>query len=196
MEFLTRNTYKGWFKSFMRYIILALSLLLAALIIAAGCAKQPDYLGAPPGLPKSDDASAYMKVTIYYPDKDALAKETHDIPKKPDRIKAALEVLFENKPNNSNINSVVPDGVKILGVKVEKDLAIINFNRNILLFNDDKKGQNLLLSAIVSTASGAGQGRIRLVKFQVEGKEKGRIDGKDVQNFWGDVTLKQQPWKI
>ncbi len=196
MKLLTRNTYKGWFKSFMRYIILALSLLLAALIIAAGCAKQPNYLGAPPGLPKSDDASAYIQVTIYYPDKDALAKETHDIPKKPDRIKAALEVLFENKPNNSNINSVVPDGVKILGVKVEKDLAIINFNRNILLFNDDKKGQDLLLSAIISTASDAGRGRIKLVKFQVEGKEKGQIDGRDVQNFWGDVTLKQQPWKI
>lgn len=180
----------------MRYIIIALSLLLSTSILAVSCAKQPGYLSAPPGLPKSDDAKNYMQVTIYYPDKDALAKETHDIPKKPNRIKAALEVLFENKPNNSNINSIIPDGIKVLGVKMKKGLAIINFNRNILLFNDGKKGQYLLLSAIVATASDAGQGQIKLVKFQVEGKEKGQIGGKDIQNFWGDVTLKQQPWKI
>ncbi len=31
--------------------------------------------------------------------------------------------------------------------------------------------------------------------FTVEGKDRGTIDGKDIQDFWGAISLQGQPWK-
>jgi len=178
----------------MRYLVLLFSFLLILSAAATGCSRQPSYLGAPKDLPKSDAASNYMDVDIFYPDGDALSRETHEIPKAPDKIKAALDVLFQAKPNNGNIIPIMPENVKVLSTKVENGLLTINFNKNILFFDADKNAQDLLLAAIVSTARQSAS--IRQVKFLVEGKDKGQIDGKDIEKFWGDVSLKDQPWKL
>ncbi|HZD59194.1 MAG TPA: GerMN domain-containing protein [Anaerolineae bacterium] len=178
----------------MRYFSISVLLLLALSILLGGCVKEPDYLGEPEGLPKSSAQENYMEVTIYYPDRDALAVETHEIPKEPNVVKAALNTLFDGRPNNSNVIPVLPTDVKVLDVKIKNDLAIINFNRNILFFEEDKATQELLLAAITSTARQTE--KIKRVKFQVEGKEKGTIAGKDIKTFWGDVSLKGQPWKL
>jgi hypothetical protein len=37
---------------------------------------------------------------------------------------------------------------------------------------------------------------VKFVRFTVEGKEEGSIGGKDVEKFWGTVSLKGQPWKV
>ncbi|MDI6716577.1 MAG: GerMN domain-containing protein [Actinomycetota bacterium] len=182
----------------MKHIILALAALLILLSAAVmGCSSEPSYLQAPKDLPKSDSQKDFMEVVVFYPDNDAIARETHEVAKQPNKIKAALNEIFTVKPYNDNISPVIPDNVKVLDVKVKNGTAIVDFNRNILSFDVLKDSQELLLAAILSTIRQANQaGDIKEVKFQVEGKEKGIIDGKDIENFWGDITLKQQPWKL
>ncbi|MHB8842387.1 MAG: GerMN domain-containing protein [Candidatus Aquicultor sp.] len=177
----------------MRYLAATLTVVALLSLIVTGCATEPSYLAAPPDLPKTDAPNNYMQIVVYYPDKDALAKEVHEVPKEADRVKAALDILFESKPNNGNIMAVMPENVKVLGTKIDNNMITINFNRNILNFSGNKSSQDLLLMAIISTAKQSNS--LKQFKFQVEGKEKGQIDGKDVEKFWGGVTLKDQPWK-
>ncbi len=178
----------------MRYLAATLTVAALLALVVTGCATEPSYLAAPPDLPKTDASNNYMQIVIYYPDKDALAKEVHEVPREADRVKAALDILFEGKPNNSNILPVMPENVKVLGIKIDNAMVTINFNRNILNFSGNKSSQDLLLMAIISTAQQSNS--LKQFKFQVEGKEKGRIDGKDIEKLWGGVTLREQPWKI
>jgi len=178
----------------MRYLTAMLTVVALLLIVVAGCGTEPSYLAAPTDLPKTDASNNYMQIVVYYPDKDALAKEVREVPRETDKVKAALDILFEGKPNNGNIMPVMPENVKVLGTRIDNNTVTINFNRNILNFSGNKSSQDLLLMAIISTAQQSNS--LKQFKFQVEGKEKGRIDGKDVEKFWGGVTLKDQPWKI
>lgn len=178
----------------MRYLAAVLTVVAVLSIIVTGCATEPSYLAAPADLPETDASNNYMQIVVYYPDRDALAREVHEVPREADRVKMALDILFEGKPNNSNILPVMPENVKVLGTKIDNNMVTINFDRNILNFSGNKSSQDLLLMAIISTAQQSNS--LKQFKFQVEGKEKGRIDGKDIEKFWGGVTLKDQPWKI
>jgi hypothetical protein len=34
------------------------------------------------------------------------------------------------------------------------------------------------------------------VRFTVEGKDKGTLDGKKIEDFWGAISLQGQPWDV
>jgi hypothetical protein len=73
-------------------------------------------------------------------------------------------------------------------------MAIVNFERSVLDFEAPEINQQLVVAAVVKTLEQFPE--INQVKFQVEGLETGKIDDKDVEDFWGDVTLRSQPWKV
>lgn len=165
-------------------LFVALTLAISALTLAAGCGRaKNDPLGAPTDLPKGDTAS----VKVYYPVEGSMAAETHVIEKTNNMPKAALDELFKLKPDNNSLRPVLP-ATKVLSVVVKNDgEAVVDFDRRVLDFKASKEEQSLAAAAIASTL-GEFQG-IKKVRFTVEGKNSGAIDGKDIERFWGDVNI-------
>lgn len=164
-------------------------LLLAGII--GGCRSRPSYLDAPKDT--APKGVRPVKVFIYYPDRGALTREDHEVPRSENLPLTTLRELFRLTPNNNWVKPKLPKGVRVLGVVVKDGRATVNFDRKILEFDATPEEQTLAVMAIVSTLTGFKE--IDSVVFQVEGRQKGKIGGKDVERFWGSVTLEQQPWK-
>ncbi len=169
----------------------SLRALLTILLILAtgGCQRQRVEL---PPMPKEESTKT---VTLYCPNPEGLIGEDRDIPKSDYKPKKVLERLIIKKDikYRGPFKPFLPLETEILGIKVEKGLAIVNFSREVLKVKGDEKMQRYAVAAIVETLRQF-KG-IEMVKFQVEGREKGKIDGRNIEDWWGGITLKEQPWK-
>lgn len=167
-------------------VILVVILLL---VLAAGCSKTPSVTPAPKDVPEKTS-----KIMVFYPTDVDLIGEEHIIPTVKNMPKAALEELFKGQPIAKGIPVLFPRTVRVLDVKVKGNTATINFSREILDLKAPKNVQVIAVAGIVSTVTQFPN--IKQAIFNVEGKEKGKIGGKDIGRFWGDVTLDKQPWKM
>ena len=167
-----------------------LALAALALTFAGGCAFGDKYTP-----PAADLPERTRQIYVYYATGRTIVEEKRVIADTPDAIKKALEIALKAQPqDNPNIAIVQPQG-KVLNVKVDKSgLATINFNKQILNFEASKKEKALAFAAIIETIRQFKN--VKKLRFQVEGKESGFIDGKKIENFWGDISLKDQPWDI
>jgi hypothetical protein len=174
--------------------------LLLALFTTAGCSKiqKASQLNKPETkrveTKDTQLEKPLMKVKIYYPYKDSLFGEEHYINREENPPKAALNELLKSKPLFKSIRPVLPSKARVIDVQIKNGLVVVNFTREILDFKGNETEQKLAWAAIIKTVSQFSQ--VNRVKFQVEGREKGRIDGKKIENWWGKVTLKHQPWRI
>lgn len=186
--------------------IIFISAIILLLITMLGCSKKVE-------LPSAEKAEPLVEITLYAPSPENLTGVTLKIPKKdytPQRILRYLVRQKDNKPLISKDQGLVsrhrpflPIGTKIISVKVKKGLATVNFSRDVLRVYGDKKMQTIAVAAIVMTLKEIKS--IKVVKFQIEGREKGKIkvegiiEGKleerNIEDWWGEVTLKEQPWK-
>ncbi len=136
-----------------------------------------------------------VRVTFYSPAADGLIGEDRDIPKSGYRPEKVLQELIIKKGVRAKgpFQPFLPPGTKILRIKIKDKLATVNFSRQVLNVGGSEKMQRYAVAAIVKTLTQFPQ--IEMVKFQVEGREKGKIDGKNIEDWWGEVTLREQPWK-
>jgi spore germination protein GerM len=169
-------------------------LVLLVVTIIVGCTQSPSDRIKTKGNQEITRPPKTVKVVVYYPAKEAIFGEDHFVSRTDNLPLAALKELFQGKPLFKKLSPILPQNVKILSVTVKDGLAVVNFSREILDFKVDKRSQELALGAIVQTLTEFPN--IRKVKFLVEGKEKGTIAGQSIEEFWGAVTLKQQPWQM
>lgn len=177
----------------------AFGLLLVMGLILAGCG----YLTGSPIPTKlnqdnksgSKNSKETTEVLLYFPVGDELIAEPHDIPIEKNMPRAAVQAIFTTELKLRTTPDV-PPGVKVLNVTVEDGLATVDFSREILAYRETpEKTQKLAVAAITSTL--AEFPHIKKVQFSVEGKRSGKIDGKDIGEFWGHVKIKDtKPWEI
>ena len=115
------------------------------------------------------------QVTVYSPKdingKAVIEKEVVNNHKK--GITAGIEVLI----NNLIKNGILPKGTEIIDdVKVEGNIAIINFNSKILDFTGGSSAEAQLLSAIAFTAVDNDE-RVKYTQILVNGKKIETIGG-------------------
>ncbi|MCL4499917.1 MAG: GerMN domain-containing protein [Chloroflexi bacterium] len=170
--------------------VVSMIFVAAVALLATGCQNDTQKaLEAPPGLPKNDTVSVF----VYWPvGGGELVKESKVVEKSSNMPKTVVQELFKRQPGSKQILPILPNA-KVLDVTVKDGLATVNFDRKILDFQGSQKNQVGALAAIVSTLTQFSE--VKQVQFQIEGKTQGTIGGKDIQAFWGDVTLKDQPWK-
>jgi len=134
-------------------------------------------------------------ISVFYATGNTLVEEKHVVKDDKDIIKTALnEVLAASPKENESIAIVQPE-CKVLDAKLdEKGLVTVNFSKEVLDFEAIRKEKVLAYGAILETLKQFEE--IKSVKFLVEGKDKGTTNGKDIQQFWGDVSLIGQPWSI
>lgn len=157
-----------------------------------GCARTKT-VELPP-LPKKPET---VQMTIYSPVSDGLVGEVTEIPKKDYTPKKVLKLLIMKEgapPNSGPYEPFLPSQTKILGVEVKDGLATVNFTRDVLNVEGSEKMQRYAVFAIVKTLTEFP--KIKQVKFQVEGRESGKIGERNIEDWWGKVTLKEQPWQL
>ncbi len=169
-------------------IMLALAVL--ALFFASGCAMGDKYVP-----PSADLPEKTTQIFVYYATGRTIVEEKRVVADTPDVVKKALEIALKAQPQDNPDIAVVQPRAKVLSAKVDNSgLATVNFSKQILNFEASKQEKVLAFAAIVETVKQFKN--VKKLKFQVEGKESGLLDGKKIENFWGDISLKGQPWDI
>jgi len=172
----------------IRIAIIAVSL---AMVLTLGCTKNDASVEEIAANLEIQDK--LTPINIFYPTADMIVEETRDIEKTKFGPEEAVRQIFEARRGGNKLDPVMPD-TKVIDVKVADGMAIVNFERNVLDFEVPKVNQQLVIAAVVKTLEQFPE--INQVKFQVEGLEKGKIDGRDIEKFWGDITLQSQPWNV
>lgn len=102
------------------------------------------------------------------------------------------KIKFENAKHEEWI-SFLPKDAKVLSVKIENGIATVDFDRKILTANVGSEGEELGIYQIVNTLTEFPT--IEAVRFTVEGKSSGTIEGRRIEDWWGHIGLSWQPFK-
>ncbi|MCL6473111.1 MAG: GerMN domain-containing protein [Firmicutes bacterium] len=120
-----------------------------------------------------------------------LVPERRTIPKTSAIARASLEELIKG-PKQAGLTSVIPRDTKVRSVKITDSLATIDFSREVLNANVGAESEALGIAQIVDTLTQFPT--IKTVKFLVEGRDRGTIDGRQIEDWWGHVGLSKQPF--
>ena len=153
--------------------IIAIMLLLCS-VFFAGCTQNNVKTEAPKPATPVVQQPRQVEVVVYraagdgserlLPEKLTVADNGKSLPE------TALIALCSTKPGKSDYADVVPNGTKVLGLKVENGLATADFSKELA-----KKGQGayqemMLVYAIVNTLTEYPE--IQKVQILVEGKKR------------------------
>jgi spore germination protein GerM len=166
-------------------------MIVASSIVLNGCSPAEENVPKPTmSLPEKS-----AKVSVYYATGNTLVEEKHIVSDDADIIKSTLNELLAAKPQENSEIAIVQPESKVLSANVDKKgLVTINFDRRVLQFDALPKEKKLAYLGILQTLKQFKN--VKAIRFVVEGKDSGTIIGKDIQGFWGNITLKNQPWQL
>lgn len=169
----------------------AIVLLVTLALLSWGCgtktgqpSTQSDNTATAPETPQT------MSVAVYYlkiTDNDEyLVREVHQVEKTTEVATAALNELINGTPVTPGASRVLPSDTKILGIKINQGLAVVDFSADVLKANVGANGEALGIASIVDTLTEFPS--IQKVSFTVDG----RVD--KAMDWWGHVGLSGQPF--
>lgn len=120
-----------------------------------------------------------------------LVPEKRSIPRTEAVARAALEELIKG-PRQPGLISVIPSETEVRSVRIEDGLTTVDFNREVLEANVGAEGEELGIAQIVNTLTEFPS--INRVRFLVEGRDRGLIEGREIQDWWGHIGLSGQPF--
>jgi hypothetical protein len=172
----------------------ALILILLLLWLPSGCGQQTGKVPADknnkerpvpstPVVKMADVAVYYLKMTN---DDAYLVREVHQLKESSNLPQLAINELIKGKPFTPGANRVLPPDTKVLGIKIDKGLATINFSPEVLKANVGASGEALGIASIVNTLTEFPD--IQKVSFMVDGQVEKAID------WWGHIGLSEQPF--
>jgi spore germination protein GerM len=168
------------------------ALALTLLFLLAGCSRSSSL--PEPGIEKVQTETT--AISVFYPTSKILIEERRVVPVQENMPLVALRELFKAEPQEHKIVVVVPSA-KVRSVSVDRKtgVATVDFTREILDFPEaDRKAKLVAFAAIVETLKQFDE--IKGFKILVEGKDRGTVAGKDIESFWGEISLKKQPFPI
>ena len=168
----------------------AAAIMVSLLLLTAGCDEsvKPGQSTPPPPAtnpaatkpvepkPATPPAPTQTEVKLYFPNEegDALGSVKVSVPAEDKYTAAARELVAGTK--EPGLTAIFPKGVKVLGVKVEGDLATVDFSRELTQkFIGGSTGEQMLISALVNTMTEFPE--IERVLITVEGERIETIAG-------------------
>jgi germination protein M len=135
---------------------------------------------------------------FYHYPTDTMVGEFREIPDKSSLEQAALDVVSQLiiGPDQKELNSLLPQGTKILGCKVENGICILDFSKEVRRFSfgatEELALVNLLALSLTELKG------IERISFRVEGREVYTLGGhisvdKPIQRWYGSP---QTPSKV
>ena len=142
-------------------------------------------------------AQKTMAVSIYFSTGRTLVEEPRVIDGGPNRYYAALDEVLNATPqmdDNKGIAIVQPE-TRPKSVKIDdKGVVTVDWPKNVLDFEADDREERLAFASILMTLGQFDEAK--KVRFTVEGKDKGTIGGKKIEDFWGSIGLQGQPYDV
>ena len=168
----------------------AAAVMTSLLLLTAGCEEtnKPGQPPAPPAstgnpaqkqntpVPTPPAAPTQTEVKLYFPNEegDSLGSVKVSVPSEDKYTAAAKELVVGTK--EPGLTAIFPKGVKVLGVKVEGNLAIVDFSKELThKFIGGSTGEQMLVSALVNTMTEFPE--IERVLITVEGERIETIAG-------------------
>lgn len=153
-----------------------IAVILAVFMLAiAGCStdsgKSKGGADTPPAAEQQLKGEKYTVYRVPVSGEEYLIKETaiYDAPEGENREMAALNAMITTQPADSKkAVNLFPEGTKVLGVKVEKGVAYVNFNKAFAKRGQGSYNERMMVNAVVCSLTDNKD--ITKVKFLVEGK--------------------------
>lgn len=127
-------------------------------------------------VPTAPAVSGQTEVKLYFPNEagDSLGSVKVSVPVEDKYTAAAKELVAGTK--EPGLTAIFPKGVKVLGVKVEGNLATVDFSKELThKFVGGSTGEQMLVSALVNTMTEFPE--IERVLITVEGERIETIAG-------------------
>lgn len=139
-------------------------------------------------------ATETTETAVFYSTGRSLLEE-RKVVGAPDAYEATLRELLRALPESNPDVAIVQPEADFNSVSLDEDGVItIDWKAEVLDFEAEPKEKRLAFAALLMTMGGFPE--VEKVRFTVEGKDSGEIEGRDVEAFWGDVSLKGQPFKV
>jgi len=162
--------------------IVAAATLVAALALAGCTASIPDPGGVP---------AATRTAYVYFATGRSLVEESRVVDAG-DPYAATLREWLKAAPEINTEIAIVQPEAKVNSVTLKDGVATVDWSAEVLDFEAEPQEKVIALAGVLRTLGQFPE--IKKVGFTVEGKTSGQVNGKDVEAFWGDVSLKGQPW--
>ena len=168
----------------------AAAIMMSLLVLTAGCEEtgKPGQPSKPPAatenpaqkqnaaVPTAPAVSGQTEVKLYFPNEagDSLGSVKVNVPVEDKYTAAAKELVAGTK--EPGLTAIFPTGVKVLGVKVAGDRAIVDVSKELThKFIGGSTGEQMLVSALVNTMTEFPE--IQRVLITVEGERIETIAG-------------------
>ena len=172
-----------------RFLIVSLVAVLATAGLA-GCSGRVASNDIPMPEGVSEDTT---QTSVFYSTGRSLLQE-HRVVAQSTIYESTLKELLLASPEENPGVAVVQPVAKVNSVTFAKGLVTVDWAASVLTFEAEPAEKRLALASILATFGQFPE--VKQVKFTVEGKTDGEIDGKDVKAFWGAVSLINQPWDV
>ncbi len=160
----------------MKKFLAVLCVVLMSLF-AAACKQEKAVM--PEGDALTESKAREYTVTLYRLPEDGTEKlyaEQAKVSGSRDELpQLALEALVNTQPQDKKMINAFPKGLKILSLKVDKGVAVVDFSREIYNIEAGSYSEFMLTSAITNTLTEFSE--IKEVRFLIEGEKKGSIKG-------------------
>ncbi|MEA4892986.1 MAG: GerMN domain-containing protein [Peptococcaceae bacterium] len=155
-------------------------------VVDNGESGGTDAVNADPSAAETmTDPEETKTVVLYFTDQDGeqLVAEERQIAKVEGIARASIEALLSG-PKGSDLQSALPEGVRLLDINIKSDgLAIVDFSSDLKEnMADSTKKEKTAIYSIVNT----------LTEFPTVERVEIRIDGKRVNTITGKVKLDEE----
>ena len=172
--------------------VLALVAGLLAVTALGGCARNT----AGGDIPEPKNlAQETTEAALFYSTGRSLLEERKIIDAVSPYESTLKELLRALPEDNTDVAIVQPES-EFNSVTLDEKTGVVtvDWKKEVLDFDAEPKEKRLAFASLLMTFGGFEE--IKQVKFTVEGKTSGKIGDKDIEAFWGDVSLKGQPFDV
>ena len=121
-----------------------------------------------------------------------LMPEEREVEKSDSLPLLAIQELIKG-PEVSDLDRTLPETTKVLSVDVDRGIATVDFSKEIITdsgsIGPSSTTELLAIFSIVNTLTEFPQ--IKEVKITVDGKSSGKLEGREIADFWGHVGINQ-----
>ncbi|MFZ3072981.1 MAG: GerMN domain-containing protein [Thermodesulfobacteriota bacterium] len=171
--------------------VLAATLVTFIICVALFAFLGERFLGTKPAPPKAPAKTeplpiAYKVIDVFFSNDTgkALKAASRRIPKgePEDELRAALEELVKGPNAKDKLSPTIPEGAKLISIKIVKDVAYANWSRELSSKHPGgSKGELLTIYSIVNTLA---------LNFPEVKKVQILLDGETEETLAGHILLK------
>lgn len=163
--------------------------LAATLVMTAGCTSGSD-IPDPSNLPTETTSTA-----VFFSTGRSIVQESVRVDAA-DPIGETLKEMLKAEPQVNSDIAIVQTTAAVNSVELDEatHVVTVDWSADVLSFDAEPAEKRLAYASILLTLGQFPE--VEQVRFTVDGKDSGVMDGRDIQEFWGDVSLADQPWDV